>query len=356
MKLYGKEYLKEELLKKVGTIEQIGDLKLYEMQDGVSRGLRVVNVKNSCGIDMNVLLDRGMDISELRYNSIPINWKSSVRETTPVYYESKGLEWLRTFYGGLLFTCGLTYAGMPCIDNGEELGLHGRIANLPAENIFLDKHWDGNNFIMIIQGTVREVKVFGDKLELRRKIMVWMDSPKVVVEDIVENIGYSPSPLMINYHVNIGFPIVDTESILLESDAKVVPRDEEAGKGFKYYYKFSEPDPDYKEQVFFHDIKPDKEGNANIGIVNEKFNNNSGLGIWMKFNKNNLPNLIQWKNMGCGEYACGISPANCLTFGRKEIRARNELIYLNPGEKKDFRIEFNILRSKDEINAFKNIL
>jgi len=356
VKLYGKNYSKEEILKKTGAIEQIGDLKLYEMIDGLGRGLRVVNAKNGCGINMNVLVDRGMDISELSYNSIPINWKSTVREASPIYYESKGFEWLRTFNGGLLVTCGLTYAGVPCIDNGEELGLHGRIANLPAENIFLDKHWDGDNFIMTIQGTVREVKVFGDKLALRRKIILFMDSPKIAVEDVVENIGHLPSPLMIVYHINIGFPILDVGSMLLESNAKVVPRDEEASKGYKNFDKFSEPVPDYKEQVFFHDIKPDKDGNSNVGIVNEKFNNGSGLGIWLKFNKNNLPNLIQWKNMGCGEYVCGIEPSNCLTFGRKEIRERNELVYLNPGEKKDFRIEFNVLRSKDEINTFKNIL
>jgi hypothetical protein len=356
MKLYGKEYSKEGLLKKIGAIEQIGDLKLYEMIDGLGRGLRVVNAKNGCGINMNVLVDRGMDISELSYNSIPINWKSVVRESSPIYYESKGLEWLRTFNGGLLVTCGLTYAGVPCDDNGEELGLHGRIANLPAENIILDKNWDADNFIMTIQGTVREVKVFGDKLILKRKITLFMDCPKVIIEDIVENIGHLPSPLMIVYHINIGFPILDAGSLLLESEANVVPRDEEASRGFKHFHEFFEPVPDYNEQVFFHNIKADKEGNSNIGIVNEKFDNGNGLGIWLKFNKNNLPNLIQWKSLRCGEYACGIEPSNCLTFGRKEIRERKELVYLNPGEKKDFRLEFNVLRYRDEINDFKKIL
>jgi hypothetical protein len=117
-------------------------------------------------------------IEELRYNSIPISWESAVRESSPIYYESKGSEWGRTFNGGLLVTCGLTYAGVPCIDNGEELGLHGRIANLPAENISLEKHWDVDNLIMTIKGTVREVKVSGDKLEFRRKITLWMGSPK----------------------------------------------------------------------------------------------------------------------------------------------------------------------------------
>ncbi|MHB8279267.1 MAG: DUF4432 family protein [Candidatus Humimicrobiaceae bacterium] len=55
---------------------------------------------------------------------IPIAWRSSTKETSPVYYESKGFEFLRTFYGGLLTTCGLTHIGAPAKDGNEELGLH----------------------------------------------------------------------------------------------------------------------------------------------------------------------------------------------------------------------------------------
>jgi len=356
MKLYNEEISKKELLKKVGDISQIGGIKLYEMIDGVSRGVRVANIKNAIGIDMNVIIDRGLDISDLRFNSIPIAWKSAVKETSPVYYESRDFEWLRTFYGGLLTTCGLTYAGMPCVDNGEELGLHGRIANLPAENIFTDSRWEDDDYVMSVQGVVREAKVFGDKLENKRKITIWMNKAKVVVEDTIENIGSDISPLMVIYHINIGFPVLDSESILLESESNVAPRDHEAEKGFKEYSRFSEPVSGYKEQVFSHDIKADNDGNSNIAIVNEKFNNGSGIGIWVKFNKDNLPLLGQWKNMGYGEYVCGIEPSNCLTTGRKIHRDRGELKFIEPGEKKKFRIEFNILNSIEQINKLKKIL
>jgi len=356
MKLYGKQISKKELLAKVGDISQIGGIKLYEMTDGVSRGVRAASVKNAFGIDMNIIIDRGMDISDLRYNSIPIAWKSAVRETSPVYYESRDFEWLRTFYGGLLSTCGLTYAGKPCVDNGEELGLHGRIANLPAENIFIENKWEEDDCLMSIQGVVREAKVFGDKLENKRKITVWMNKPKIVVEDSIENIGANTSPLMVIYHINIGFPVLDAESILFESEATVIPRDKEAEKGLKEYNKFSMPVPGFQEQVFYHNIKADNEGNSNVVIVNEKFNNGSGIGIWVKFNKDNLPSLSQWKNLGCGEYVCGIEPSNCYTSGRKESRDRGELKFIEPGEKKNFRIEFNILNSIDEINKLKKIL
>jgi len=60
-----------------------------------------------------------MDISSLFYRSIPINWKSSTRETSPAYYESKGIEWLRTFYGGFPVMCGLTNTGPPNRDDDE---------------------------------------------------------------------------------------------------------------------------------------------------------------------------------------------------------------------------------------------
>jgi len=53
---------------------------------------------------------------------------------------------------------------------------------------------------MWVQGKVREAKVFGDKLELERKITTWMDQPRVILEDVVENIGSQTSPLMVLYH------------------------------------------------------------------------------------------------------------------------------------------------------------
>ena len=36
--------------------------------------------------------------------------------------------------------------------------------------------------------------------------------PKIIVEDSVENIGSSKSPIMILYHVNIGYPVLDKTS------------------------------------------------------------------------------------------------------------------------------------------------
>jgi hypothetical protein len=354
MEVFGKEISKKEIVERTGDISQLGGIKYYQFIDGTSRGVRAVDIKSPCGLDFTVLPDRGMDISNLFYRSIPIVWRSATRETSPVYYESRGLEWLRTFNGGLLTTCGLTNAGPPCIDNGEELGQHGRISNISAEKVLADGCWDGDRYMMWFQGKVREASVFGNKLELTRKITTWMDEPKIILEDTVENIGGETSPLMILYHVNIGFPVLDEGSELLESQAEVTPRDEEAKKGHEDFNKFSSPIRDYKEKVYFHDISADGEGYSNVAIVNEGFNNGEGIGFWMRFKKDTLPLMTQWKNMGMGEYVCGMEPCNNYVGGRKAERERGSLRFIEPGESIDFRLEFNILRSVDEIQAFRD--
>lgn len=353
MKIFGKEISKKDILKRIGDITQLGEIKYYKFIDGVSRGVRGIDIKSPCGLDMTVLPDRGMDISYLAYKSIPISWKSATKETSPVYYESRGEEWLRTFYAGLLTTCGLTYMGDPCIDEGEELGTHGRISNISAEHISMDGYWYNDIYVMVIKGKVREAKVFGDKIQLERKITTWMDTPKIVVEDIIENIGFNRSPLMVLYHVNIGYPVIDKESKLISPKSNVTPRDKEARKEINNYFNFSDPVPNYKEQVFFHEIEADSEGNSNITIINESFNNGEGIGIWLKFNKNNLPYLIQWKNLSEGEYVCGIEPANSLIRGRKIEREEGTLKFIEPGESIYYRLEFNILTSKKDIDKFK---
>lgn len=354
MKIFGKELDKEGILKRIGDISQLGGMKCYQFTDGVSKGIRAVDLKCICGIDMTVLIDRAMDISYLSYKSIPVSWKSATRETSSIYYESKGDEIARTFYGGLLTTCGLTYMGYPCIDEGEELSLHGRISNLPAENVCVSGKWESNTYVMEIGGKVRETKVFGDKLELERKITTWIDIPKIVVEDTVINIGSRKSPLMILYHVNIGYPVLDSSSKLLEGPSKVTPMDRWAKKGLGEYSKFSEPTSDFKQQIFFHDIEKDEEGYGNVAIVNPAFNNSEGIGLWLRFSKESLPYLIQCKQMGGGEYFCGIEPANSLIRGRKVEREKGTLKFIEPDEEVKYRLEFNILTSNKDIKDFED--
>ena len=356
MKLYGREFTKQELLKRVGDISQLGGIRLSEMADGQARGVRVAELKNACGIDMRILIDRGMDISDLRFNSVPLAWKSSVKETSPEYYDKDGLEWLRTFYGGLLVTCGLTYAGAPCSDNGEELGLHGRIANIAAENINIDNRWEGNNYILSIKGTVRQSKIFFENLELKREITVPMDEAKITIHDSIENLSPRTTPLMIIYHMNFGFPLLDSSAYIIGAAGKPLPITDEAAKNISDFSMFAEPVKDFSEHVFCHDIPAGNDGCSNIALINEEFNSGQGLGVLLKYKKEALPYLNQWKQAGFGEYVLGLEPANCRTYGRKLSREKGELEFIEPGEVKEYTVELNILKDLSAIDRVKKLL
>ena len=353
MKIFGKDIKRKELLKIIGDISQLGGAKTYEYTDGMSRGIRAIDVKTICGIDFTVLIDRALDISNLSYKSIPISWKSATKETSPIYYESQGTEWFRTFYGGLLVTCGLSHMGAPCSDGGEELGLHGRISNISAEKVSVGEKWVKDNYIIWIEGTVREAKVFGSKIVLHRKISTWMDCPRILIEDTIENIGFEKTPVMVLYHINIGYPLLDNGSRILEPKTKVLYEVDFKRKIPKNFLSFSKPIIGFQEECYYHDIEPDEKGNVNIALVNEGFNSNQGLGLWLKYKKNNLPFLVHWKQQGAGEYVCGLNPGNSLSRGREIERNENTLVNFQPGEKKQYKLEFNMLSSNKEIEVFK---
>lgn len=79
------------------------------------------------------------DVSQASYCGKSLCWRSSIGEVHPHFFEPEGMGWARSFLGGLLTTCGLTYCGAPCEDEGEKLGLHGRISHIPADKVSLEE-------------------------------------------------------------------------------------------------------------------------------------------------------------------------------------------------------------------------
>ncbi|MEN3188944.1 MAG: DUF4432 family protein, partial [Atribacterota bacterium] len=207
--IFGKEMTKEALLKRVGHISQIGGVRVAELQDGLERGVRIVDVVTGSGLQYTVLVDRGLDIAWTSYKGVSIGWRSHTENLSPFFFEPEGLGWLRGFHGGLMNTCGLTYAGAPCQDvsthpfmSEENLGLHGRVSYLPASNLVADGYWQGDDYVMEVSGKIREAIVFGDKLVMRRRISSRLGEKVIHIEDEILNDGWQESPFMILYHIN----------------------------------------------------------------------------------------------------------------------------------------------------------
>ena len=352
-KIFGKEYSKDEILKRVGSLSQICGTKLYEYSDGPARGLRGIEFRTGSGFDFNVVVDRGMDISSASYQGIPLAWRSANEEVQGAFYDPKGMGWLKTFFGGLLTTCGLTFAGAPSVDGEEELGLHGRYSTIPARLTTLEGKWEGDQYIMTAKGQVEEVSVFGDKLRLTRTITTELGAGSLSINDVTENIGSQKSPLMMIYHINGGFPVVDESTRLISTSVIVESVDDNARGGKQEYDRFSAPIRGISEKCYAHTMKSDENGNAYVSLVNEEFDGGRGIGLYTRYSTANLPRLIEWKMMGEGEYVVGTEPGNCFTGGRAAERAAGTLKEIEPGQIVENNLEIGVLASPDDISGFK---
>jgi hypothetical protein len=354
VKLYGKQYTKKELLRKTGDISQIANVRMSELQNGNERGVRAIDFNTGSGFRFTVLADRGMDISYAEYDGAPLSWRSCTGDVAPQFFEPLDMGWLRSFPGGMMNTCGVTYAGSPCEDKGQQLGLHGRVSNIPARNVYFDTYWDGDDYILFCQGKIRETVVFNENIVITRKIWAKMGESKLWLHDEIENVGVNKTEHVVLYHVNNGFPVVDNGSELIAPTIKLKPRNELSEKHKNEHNKFGNPLPTgTEEQVFYHTLKSDRKGNTCSAVVNRKFNNNRGIGTYVRFNTKQLPILIEWKMLREGMYVVGTEPSTGEVDGRAALRKNGTLTYITAGEMKKYDLEIGVLGSNKEITEFE---
>jgi len=353
MEIFGKKYSKAEILKKVGDISQIAGIKLSELKEGNEKGVDIAEMRSGSGFRATILLGRGMDIGYAEYRGTPLCFRSGVGDANASFFEPEGKGWLRTYYGGMMITCGLTYLGAPCEDQGKRLGLHGRISHIPAKNICADAEWKGEDYVLTLKGKIREMQVFGENLLLTRTITMKFGESRLMVHDTVENMGHEKTEHMILYHCNVGFPVLDDGAELVSPTLHAVPGDEEAIKEKEKYARFSSPIKGYVEKVYMHKVKPDSKGLVSCATVNRKFNNGKGIGFYIQYPAKELPVLTEWKMMGEGLYVVGMEPGNAFVAGRDKARADGSLQFLKPGEKREYHLELGVLESNKEIDAFE---
>lgn len=337
----GKRWSRAKILEHVGCIDQIGAITPLTYTDGKAAGVRTLQFDNGSGLTFEVMVDRCLDLNSVKYNGQALNWLSAVGVAHPAFFDPDGTRWLRTFGGGFLVTCGLTYAGAATVDEGEELGLHGRIGNTPAETVNHEGYWEDDEYILYCQGSVRETEVFGANLTLTRRIHTRLGEPSFWIEDKVCNTGYKTVPHMIVYHINLGFPLLSSTARLKTPAKEVRPRDEVAAPGINEFDRFSEPIPGYKEQVFYHEMQAEDDW---VSVEVENPSLVGWRGMRLRYRLSELPRFIEWKMVSQGEYVLGLEPANCLVEGRDKERQRGTLVHLEPGETRSYHLQVEILR------------
>ena len=333
---------------KVGNISQVGGIETAVLDHGISRGMRVAWINTGAGLRFKVLLDRAMDIADAAYNQYNLAWLNHAGFPQPQPFSDKGLDWLRTFGGGLVTTCGLSHVGGPEKDAFGDRGVHGNISNIPAEIVSVVQPDPANgNMNMSITGIIRESKIFGPALELRRTISATLGVPGFKIHDEISNRGNTPAPHMILYHCNFGWPLADKGS-QLKWKGKMLTRDGNDfhnGEAFKTCPDTLSNHNGNGEEVAVVDIEAIDNGQCICGLHNPALE----LAVAIQFNKQELPWMTNWQHWGKGEYVTGLEPGSHPPIGQSKARENGTLIFIAPGERIQYNLSFQAIQGNENI-------
>jgi hypothetical protein len=328
----------------ISNAAQLGGIETAILDNGIGRGVRVAWINTGTGLRYKVVIDRAMDIADAFYDAHSLTWLSNLGVSPAERFSERDTNWLRTFGGGLMVTCGLTHTGGPEEDADGYRGLHGRISNIPAEieSVVQPSPLDGE-MGMSITGKIRETKIFGPDLELKRTLSGELGKSVIRIQDKVTNRGNSAVPHMLLYHWNFGWPLAD-EGTKIIWQGKWEARDEESelifkeGNDFRTCSKILTAHRGAGEAAAFIDIDSDEKGDCTCGLFNEHL----GLQATLKFKKKQLPWLINWQHWGKGEYVTGLEPATLPPIGQAKAKETGAIIYLEPGESRVYDLELEI--------------
>jgi hypothetical protein len=358
--LYGRSMTRRAVAEHSGMLSQFAGVRLMTLEDGVERGIRMLEFRTGSGLVFTVLVDRAMDIAGCEHKGRAIGWHSPAGFRNPGLHEYEGeggLAWARSF-SGLLVTCGLdhilfmnevsaeTYVYSP--KKTVSHSLHGRVGTIPARLTGYGEAWEGDRCVLWAEGIVQQSAVFGEDLHLIRRIEADVGGNEIRLTDRVVNHGFYKTPHMYCYHINVAHPVLDEGSRYLAPIHDVVWA-AHAGDGYRRqgvgYRTLPAPQLDFHEQVWQHELAADGAGNVPVALVNDRI----GLGLEVTTRKDQFPCQYEWQNLEAGQYALGIEPSTHHVLGNQAARDRGEMIWLQHGEERRYETTFRVLDGADAI-------
>ena len=349
--LFGIEPTRDGLRRLTGRVEQVLGAELVERADGSERGVRCIRLRSGA-IEVEVVIDRALDLAQATIGGLPIAWISPTGLVAPAHVQPTGWEPFRTFFGGLLTTCGLEHTLGPQTDDAShfhypgrpvhDFPLHGRLSGTPGRLLGYGVDWDRG--CVYCRGDVRQANVFGESLTLEREIRIPLGGTTIEVDDTVRNDGFAQTPHMLLYHVNLGWPVLGPNARVVAAVGE--PRfatPEAAGADWR---SVDAPSFPVAEQVWEHTplIRPDGFGRA--AIINDDIGDGRALGVELAWSQATLPRLFQWRVMSDQNYVIGLEPGNAPIAGRTAARKTGELVMLAPGEERKTALRISLLSSR----------
>ncbi|MGL4594401.1 MAG: aldose 1-epimerase family protein [Thermoguttaceae bacterium] len=319
------------------------------LHGGKSEGVKRIQLDNGL-LNISILPTRGMGIQRIDCSDVQLKWDAPI--TGPVHpnwvplMEPSGLGWLDGFDEWLV-RCGLESNGAPEFDpNGIlKYPLHGRIANLPADEI--ETRWNDETGEMSVFGIVNEARMFFKKLQLKSTIKTFAGSNQFVVQDTITNLSNEAGEFELLYHINTGHPFVTKGATLHIPFERMAPRTEQAARELSHWNVMDVETPKSSEVVYFFEPAADGQGRCCVLLANET----KSRGFHLSFSKTSFPYFSFWKSRLSNRdgYVCGIEPSVNFPNTKSFEKANGRVVHLEPNESRSFELEMTILSNEKSV-------
>ena len=360
------ELTRQDLMRRVGSLAQVGGVELVRHEEGHARGVRSIVFRTGTGLTFSVVPERGLDVGAAEFQGIGLCWLPPKGLAGPWYYEGDldSYAWLRVGLGGLFNTAGLVSIGVPQeVDTSSfgfsqrmtaRYGTHDRIAVTPASRFSYGERWEGDRCVLEAEGVVRQDIAYGENLSLTRRYRTELGSSSFSVVDVVSNEGWFETPHQLLYHFNLGYPLVDEGAELL-ANVKEEPQPLGYSAGADVadagsWRTVTAPQPGFAFDGYVLSLEPGPDGKVGVALVNRRLR--GGLGVYLRYDARQLPTYLAWRMMREGLYAIGLEPATNPFGNPRELIEQGFPIMLAPGETRTYELEFGVLVGPDEIEAF----
>ncbi len=351
MQLHGQEISRLQLERLTGDSAAVGGVREVVLDNGPERGIRALEFRTGTGLIFELLVDRAMDIGPAEHQGRSFGWRSPARFRHPGLHENadeQGFSWLRSM-SGLLATGGLDHIGGRAEVDAAQYhcphrktvfhGLHGRIANTPARLTGYGERWDGDNCTLWAEGTVRQAEIFGENLELHRRIESALGSDEIRICDVVTNRGFERTPHMILYHTNFGWPLLDKGSRFVAPIVNTRAFTQNPPELRAAHDVAGEPEQSMPEQVYEHQLDSDAHGRVSVMLVNDRLK----MGVEMEWLTSELPCFFQWVFLREGTYVMGLEPCSHHIDGDQAARDDGSMIWLNHSDSRTYHVTIRLL-------------
>ncbi|WP_111767077.1 aldose 1-epimerase family protein [Nakamurella deserti] len=359
--VFGNRLSRRELAARTGDVSAVAGIRSVVLDDGVQRGVRAIDLRTSSGLEIEVLIDRAMDLGSARLRGVPFGWRSGNGFRHPGLHEHSdegGLSWLRavdgllvsggldhTLFGGTVDATRYAYPPKDTVSHG----LHGRLTAIPARLLEAREVVDGDRWVLRVVGEVVQATSFGEHLRLTRTIEVDIDGRELRLHDVVDNLGFEPTPHMFLYHFNFGWPIVDEGTEFVAPIRRHLWASDSVAEQGTSYRTMPAPQLHFVEQVSEHELVAGPDGRHRVALLR----GDRTLGVEVAWDAAGMPCFFEWQNLRSGQYAVGLEPSTHHVAGDSAAREDGSMIWLEHGDAREYRTTIRFLDGAAEVDAVR---